>query len=718
MSRDLTNVANLFLSCECQRNLARSRGFRFVVTGVVLLALTLAVLALRFHRLNEIPPGLNFDEAAHGVDALRVLQGRHAAFFPGNYGREGLIVYAITLTTSLLGRSVLAVRLPTALASAGTVFVVFWLGQILFGRDEEGQATPWRGLFVGSIGAGLLAVSVDHTVQGRVAYRAAFLPLFLCLCLALLWEGWRQRSWWRVVLGGVCAGLMPYTYISARFTPFLFLLFGLSFLLPFGSVARARVRAAVPWIAIFVVVTGLVAAPILVHFALHPDHFFMRSNQLSIFQPEDSLGASLGALLDNVWKHRLAFDFREDPNTPGQPLLRPWEAFFFWLGLGLAVWRWQLRPAYRLLLLWLGVMLLPSMLAATTGPHILRMMGAAPAIYLLAGVGMWEVFRFVMDRFPLRAVSLGAISVGAVVSSLILVQGVLTYRVYFQKWEVEPELSWWHGVPWIELTQVLNAQLFEPNMVYLIPSSHHTYSFEYLYQGALPADLFHPAAPDFPQEVSTTLEAIEGVSIVKVVEWKAHVNWMGDDLGRFAFLLSKYGRYLGAEEYDDFQLHTYTDISLEHPWTFYGYLEPLTVDYDGGIALQGLALGQGEEQMSSRQVLELGRDRPLWMALRWKITPGLDIDYAISLRLYDAAGERAYQEDAVLWNPGHRPTSNWPLEEPVDTTSLLSLPAELSAGEYELRMVVYDFATLKPAVEIGVWEAETTLARLRLAETQ
>ena len=72
----------------------------------------------------------------------------------------------------------------------------------------------------------------------------------------------------------------------------------------------------------------------------------------------------------------------------------------------------------------------------------------------------------------------------------------------------------------------------------------------------------------------------------------------------------------------------------------------------------------------------------------------------------------------MLWNPGHRPTSNWPLEEPVDTTSLLSLPAELSAGEYELRMVVYDFATLKPTVEIGVWEAETTLARLRLAETQ
>ena len=56
--------------------------------------------------------------------------------------------------------------------------------------------------------------------------------------------------------------------------------------------------------------------------------------------------------------------------------------------------------------------------------------------------------------------------------------------------------------------------------------------------------------------------------------------------------------------------------------------------YDGGIALQGLALGQAGEQMSSRQLFDLGRDRPLWMALRWQTAPGLEVDYAISLRLY------------------------------------------------------------------------------------
>ena len=88
------------------------------------------------------------------------------------------------------------------------------------------------------------------------------------------------------------------------------------------------------------------------------------------------------------------------------------------------------------------------------------------------------------------------------------------------------------------------------------------------------------------------------------------------------------------------------------------------------------------------------------------------------LRLHDAAGERVFQEDAVLWNPVHWPTSSWSEEEPVDTTALLKIPAELSAGEYELRVVVYDVETLTPTVEIGVWEPEVTLARLRLAEVQ
>ena len=151
-----------------------------LATGWVLLILAIAVVLLRLVQLSEAPPGFFFDEGAHGLDALRVLKGEHAVFFSGNNGREGLVVYAAALSIASLGRTPLAIRLPTALASASTVFAVFWLGQLLFGRDESGRATPWR-------------------------------------------------------------GLLPYTYIAARFAPFLFLFFGLTCLFPLANISRQRI---------------------------------------------------------------------------------------------------------------------------------------------------------------------------------------------------------------------------------------------------------------------------------------------------------------------------------------------------------------------------------------------------------------------------------------------------------------------------------------------
>ena len=247
----------------------------YLATGGILLTLMLLVAVLRLFRLGEVPLGLSTDSGAHGLDALQVLEGEHAVFFPAQGGREGLFIYGIALSTAILGRTMLALRLPAALAGAGAVFAVFWLGQALFGGDAKaGRAAPWRGLLVGGIGAGLLAVSLAHTVMGRTAFRANFLSLLLCLCLALIWRGWSKRSWPCIVLAGICAGLLPYTYIPARFTPFLFLLFGLSLLWPFGPSARERMRDELAGAAVFLGVAGLVAAPILIHFALHPDHFF------------------------------------------------------------------------------------------------------------------------------------------------------------------------------------------------------------------------------------------------------------------------------------------------------------------------------------------------------------------------------------------------------------------------------------------------------------
>ena len=102
--------------------------------------------------------------------------------------------------------------------------------------------------------------------------------------------------------------------------------------------------------------------------------------------------------------------------------------------------------------------------------------------------------------------------------------------------------------------------------------------------------------------------------------------------------------------------------------------------------------------------------------MQWQTAPGLEAVYSISLRLHDAEGSKVYQRDAVLENSTPFPTNRWQADELVDTLHVLEFPSELPPGEYELRLVVYDFVTLKPTVELGVWEPETTLTRLQLGE--
>ena len=697
-----------------------------VVSGGILLALAAAVVMLRLHRLADLPPGVDLGEGANGLDALRVLRGEHAVFFPEKLaGREGLIVYGIALAFALLGRSELALRLPTALASAGTVFAVFWLGRILFGQDEvDGRAAPWRGLTIGGVGAGLMAVSVSQTIMGRMAFRTTLLPFLLCLCLATLWLGWRQRNWWHIALAGVCAGLLPYTYIPARLAPFLFLLLGLSFVMPFGTLTWASTRAELPRACVFVVIAGLVAAPILVYFALHPATFVARANEILVLHASGSRGDPLAAFLVNSWDHLLAFGFRGDPtwrnNYAGRPLLNPVETVFFWLGVGLAMWRWQRRPAYRLMLFWLGIMILPALLARHAAPNTMRMIGAAPAVYLLIGAGMWEASSFMRVRFFRQFSSRVAVAAGVVVGALIAVQGVFTYHTYFQKWAAAPEVYWAHQVEWAVLAQTLNAQRSNDDEVYLLPYRlNEHYGFDYLYQGSAPAYVIRSSPPQHVRkQIESVLAATESIATVKIVDWNDHIVWSEDGDDTLDAFLSKYGRFLRTQEFTDFQVHTYTDIALDRPWTFYDYLEPLTVHYDGGISLKGVALGQGTEQLSSNGLFNMGQDRSWWIALQWQTAPGLDVMYSISLRLYDTDGRTVYQHDAVLENSTPVPTNEWQADELIDTLHFLEFPSDLLPGDYELRLVVYDFATQEPTVELGVWEPEVSLARLRLAKTQ
>lgn len=86
----------------------------------------------------------------------------------------------------------------------------------------------------------------------------------------------------------------------------------------------------------------------------------------------------------------------------------------------------------------------------------------------------------------------------------------------------------------------------------------------------------------------------------------------------------------------------------------------------------------------------------LAIQLDWSAAYPLAANYAISLRLFDAAGQMRLAFDA---QPGYGflPTSMWRPGERVADRYLLSLPADLPAGGgYRLGIVLYDAATLEP----------------------
>ena len=122
--------------------------------------------------------------------------------------------------------------------------------------------------------------------------------------------------------------------------------------------------------------------------------------------------------------------------------------------------------------------------------------------------------------------------------------------------------------------------------------------------------------------------------------------------------------------------------------------------------------------MPSQHPLDLGQDRSLWTALQWRAIPGLDADFAISLRLISPEGAISYQRDVVLGDSNHARTKYWKSNRAVDTLYHLNFPADLEPGEYDLRLLVYNAARLEPIYSPGIAEPEVVLKRLRLVKSQ
>jgi 4-amino-4-deoxy-L-arabinose transferase-like glycosyltransferase len=442
----------------------------------VLLILIIVAAALRFWQLDILPPGLFFDEAYNGLDANRVLTGAsRPIFFAGNNGREPLFIYLQALSVALFGPTPLALRMTSAVVGIATVPVMYFAARAILPVDDnssvrpsiDARLAPWLAL----IAAAGVAVSYWHVSLSRVGFRTILLVPVSALAIAFFWRAWTQRRWRDYLWSGVWFGVAFYTYTAARALPFVvlfFLLIELIVNLASGKFNDATVRMLwkqrLKGLLLMGSVAGLIVLPLLWVIFQDPMLFSVRTGDVSIFSvsQQEMAGTPIERLLTNVVAAARNFydqgDLNQRHNLPGRPVNDPWLAILFTLGWVSAVWRIRLARN-RFLLIWLGVMLMPTLLS-TEAPHALRSTGALPAVamfYALGGEAIYIAWSHLRkrksgqppqpahaesDELHMAAPNAWKALLVLVLFMIVLISGGSTYADYFHRWAISPTLGY------------------------------------------------------------------------------------------------------------------------------------------------------------------------------------------------------------------------------------------------------------------------------------
>jgi hypothetical protein len=412
---------------------------------VCLAALLLAALAVRGVNLEHIPANLGGDEGTWGVEALGMFDGGRLAnpFATRWFSFPSLSFLVWGLSMRVFGASVAGLRALSALIGTATVLTTFVLARELWGRR-----VAW-------LAAILLAFGHYHIHYSRLAVNNIADGLFVTSALYLLVRGLRSGRAIHFALAGAVIGLGLYGYVGARLIGIIAAIY-----LAWRAVAEYRFLARYGRLLVLAATAALVvAAPLLLHYAAAPTDLTTGASRVSILVPgwlaaeKAYWGVSAAAIYwGQVWKSLSGFHFTLDPTFwyhASIPLLDFVSGALLLLGMVwvIARWRW---PGNGLLLIWFWSALITGWVLTENPPSSQRMVINAPALALLAGLGLNELV-----RLGERVVNGGRSLWAGVASALLVAVAAINLRYYFVVYT--PSLV--YGNPSAEVATVLGRSL-------------------------------------------------------------------------------------------------------------------------------------------------------------------------------------------------------------------------------------------------------------------
>jgi 4-amino-4-deoxy-L-arabinose transferase-like glycosyltransferase len=422
-----------------------------VTSYSLLVTLLLLAFFFRTYQLAGLGLGLEHDEVAEWQIASNIRHGENALFFQEAYGQEPMFLYLMAGSTALIGDNPIGIRFTSVFVAMLTLAVVYRMLRRMF--------SP----FVALIALAGMSIALWPVFWGRVGLRAMTLPLMMCLAFDFLWKGLiaESRSQMPVashlaispfrrlavspslrpfIIAGIFFGLSAYTYLSSRAIPILLI----AFTVYLAFFARDRMRGR--WRNLFIcfAIAIIVALPLAITVAANPDLQFRVSE---VSGPLDqALKGDSKAIEANI---PLAFgmftaqgDNTVRDNWPDRPVFpEPIGQALFIFGFCIALSKFN-QPRYALSLIWLGSMLIPS-IVTSSAPNFTRTLGTLPMAFALPAIGlewlsMWPLRMIAMSQQQKLSRILAPIAIVFLVG-VFAINAASTFDDYFNKWSNHSE---------------------------------------------------------------------------------------------------------------------------------------------------------------------------------------------------------------------------------------------------------------------------------------
>lgn len=644
----------------------------------VILILLVAFL-LRSCQLTEIPPGLTHDEANHGREAIGILGGNLALFFPLNYGSEPLYSYTVAGHMLLLGKRLLALRLVNVFFGLLAVAATYRWAALVFDRTTARLA------------AALMALSFWPLASSREALRAGMMPFFTVGSMLFFWlmvrraqtrindtspahRGVSTSSWSQLLLVAgftLCLTATLYNYLAARA---LWLVFPL-FLLYLALVHRPLLKRLWRPTSAGLLGTGLLVTPMFVYLQRHP----AAQTRLQMFGGtlQDVTQGNLAPLVEKAGRSLLAFvwpgfgDQFLAYNIPGRPVFEPLSALLFVAGIAVCLWRWR-RPATALLLAWFVVGIAPSLLTGPTA-NTTRNVGAMPAVYILPALGFVALAR----RIQPAAGGLGRTTLHILAVAWLAFAGWRTATDYFVRWAASPDVraAYQHTLV-EELAHLERTEVQEPVVISSVyPGAAHNPSI-----GLVLAPEAGPrrwvdarTALIFPSGSDATLVVPAATPLHEAftpwVERSHTVQLQPNDLN---------------PSFTVYRLTLPQELPNGGEPVVFGRQAPALTLLDGRWLSETVQAGGVAELLQVWRVEDPAGAGP--------VIPGIEAtDVVFFTHVVDASGSILAQQDRL-----DAPSWDWQAGDIVVQIHQIEIPAEAPPGSYETRAGVYDRRSIQP----------------------